>query len=211
MDFSFYSYKVTRDFGFAPNPFYDYCTLACCKPKIRVKATPGDWILGTGSVELENLYHLIYLMKVTEVLSFQEYWDDNRYINKKPNTKGDIFQMHGDNIYHQVNGNWIQEDSQHSFEGGMFNEENFNRDMNGKNVLISDHFYYFGSDHFMVPEEYRSLCCNEKQREHLKISDEKLVNDFLNYIDDNYLKGGSGMPISWSIYNLPEYNQLTLF
>jgi len=63
----------------------------------------------------------------------------------------------------------------------------------------------------MVPEEYRSHCCNEKQREHLILSDEKLINDFLNYMDDNYFKGESGMPISWSIYNLPEYNQLTLF
>ena len=29
-----YSYIVARDFGFAPNPFYGFCTLATCKPKI---------------------------------------------------------------------------------------------------------------------------------------------------------------------------------
>ena len=30
-----YEYVMTSDSGFAPNPFYGACTLACCKPKIR--------------------------------------------------------------------------------------------------------------------------------------------------------------------------------
>ncbi|WP_225761747.1 hypothetical protein [Acinetobacter sp. Marseille-P8610] len=30
-----FSYVVSRDFGFAPNPFFNFCTLATCKPKIR--------------------------------------------------------------------------------------------------------------------------------------------------------------------------------
>ncbi len=30
-----YEYVMTSDIGFAPNPFYGVCTLACCKPKIR--------------------------------------------------------------------------------------------------------------------------------------------------------------------------------
>ena len=30
-----YSYIITRDYGFAPNPFGGVCTLATCKPKIR--------------------------------------------------------------------------------------------------------------------------------------------------------------------------------
>src|SRR5882762_6472831 len=44
-----YSYVVARDFGFAPNPFYGFCTLATCKPRIRAHACVGDWVLGTGS------------------------------------------------------------------------------------------------------------------------------------------------------------------
>ena len=30
-----YEYVMTDDTGFAPNPFYGICTLACCKPVIR--------------------------------------------------------------------------------------------------------------------------------------------------------------------------------
>ena len=30
-----FSYVVARDYGFAPNPFYEMCTLATCKPRIR--------------------------------------------------------------------------------------------------------------------------------------------------------------------------------
>ncbi|WP_171031592.1 hypothetical protein [Eubacterium sp. BSD2780061688b_171218_H5] len=30
-----YEYVMKCDTGFAPNPFYGTCTLACCKPRIR--------------------------------------------------------------------------------------------------------------------------------------------------------------------------------
>jgi hypothetical protein len=30
-----FTYKMTHDSGFAPNPFYDILTLATCKPGIR--------------------------------------------------------------------------------------------------------------------------------------------------------------------------------
>ena len=41
-----FSYVVARDYGFAPNPFSGWCTLATCKPKIRRNARPGDWVVG---------------------------------------------------------------------------------------------------------------------------------------------------------------------
>ena len=44
-----YSYIVAHDGGFAPNPFWGYCTLANCKPKIRQTAKVGDWIVGLSS------------------------------------------------------------------------------------------------------------------------------------------------------------------
>lgn len=41
-----YSYVITRDYGFAPNPFWGICSLATCKPQIRQRALKGDWIAG---------------------------------------------------------------------------------------------------------------------------------------------------------------------
>lgn len=37
-----YAYAITRDLGFAPNPFHGFCTLATCKPGIRKTAKVGD-------------------------------------------------------------------------------------------------------------------------------------------------------------------------
>ena len=78
-----YSYVVATDCGFAPNPFYDFCTLATCKPDIRERATVGDWVIGTGSgaKEKQRNGYLVFAMRVTETMSFDEYWKDIRFCN----------------------------------------------------------------------------------------------------------------------------------
>ncbi len=79
-----FSYVIEHDLGFAPNPFHRFCTLACCKPRIRSVATLGDYILGTGACRPSLSGHLIYWMRVDEVLTFDEYWADKRFKKKKP-------------------------------------------------------------------------------------------------------------------------------
>ena len=80
-----YTYVITRDFGFAPNPFHGLCTLATCKPDIRKTANVGDWIMGVGGRSLGIVKRkCIFLMKVSEKISFQDYWDDVRFSLKKP-------------------------------------------------------------------------------------------------------------------------------
>lgn len=49
-----FSYKLTNDSGFAPNPFAGVMTLAACKPKIRLCKMPGDWIAGFTSGQLDT-------------------------------------------------------------------------------------------------------------------------------------------------------------
>lgn len=144
-----YTYAITRDFGFAPNPFHGFCTLATCKPDIRKSAKVGDWIIGIGGHTLRTAQKkCIFLMKVSEKISFQEYWSDHRFSLKKPSRNGSRVQMLGDNIYHK-DGNeaWIQEDSHHSNPDGTYNRKNLNRDTGRcDQVLISDFFLYFGSN-----------------------------------------------------------------
>jgi len=143
-----YVYVITRDFGFAPNPFYGMCTLATCKPVIRRGARVGDWLLGVAGKNLGAEIHrkCILLMKVSEKISFQEYWDDTRFSLKKPCRNGSRLKMVGDNIYHQGRGeDWMQEDSHHSNEDGTINYTNLNRDTGTcDQLLISDFFFYFG-------------------------------------------------------------------
>ena len=60
-----YSYKLSRDYGFAPNPFHGICTLATCKPQIRKGAQVGDLIIGCGSKELKMQGKIIFAMRVS--------------------------------------------------------------------------------------------------------------------------------------------------
>lgn len=148
-----YVYSITRDFGFAPNPFHGYCTLATCKPRIRKSARAGDWVMGIGGTRLgEAQRRCIFLMRVTEKLTFEEYWDDQRFLLKRPVRNGSRVQMLGDNIYHKDQaGAWVQEDSHHSNPDGSVNELNLSRDTGSTDaVLISDYFYYFGDQAISV-------------------------------------------------------------
>ncbi len=143
-----YIYVVDRDFGFAPNPFHGYCTLATCKPNIRNNAFEGDWIMGVGGRRLKATGKCIFLMKVTEIKTFNEYWKDVKFKLKKPVRNGSPVMMVGDNIYHKDSktDEWHQADSHHSDEGGSINFDNLRTDTKSLNVLISTHFYYFGRE-----------------------------------------------------------------
>lgn len=144
-----YTYSITRDLGFAPNPFHGICTLATCKPRVRSAAKVGDWIMGVGGSTLGAVAKkCIFLMKVSKKIDFQEYWTDPAFVYKKAVRNGSRVQMLGDNIYH-LNGQrlWIQEDSHHSNSDGTPNLVNLERDTGTSDqVLISNYFLYFGSE-----------------------------------------------------------------
>lgn len=104
--------------------------------------------MGVGGSRLQATGRCIYVMKVTEILTFDTYWSDPRFQIKKPFRNGSDVMMVGDNIYHwnATAGDWIQEDSHHSKQDGSTNKSNLQTDTKSVNVLISNHFYYFGSD-----------------------------------------------------------------
>lgn len=77
-----FSYVIEHDLGFAPNPFHRVCTLACCKPKVRKKAKLGDYILGMGAVRPKLQGCITFWMRVDEILTFDEYWNDIRFRQK---------------------------------------------------------------------------------------------------------------------------------
>ncbi len=150
-----FSYVVARDYGFAPNPFSGYCTLATCKPNIRKSADIGDWVIGTGSSRVHGVDRLVFAMQVTEKLMFDEYWADPRFISKRPVMNGSLKQMYGDNIYHRLQGRWHQVDSHHSNEDGTINKYNLRRDTSYKFILVSDQFFYFGCNAVHIPLKFR--------------------------------------------------------
>jgi hypothetical protein len=183
-----YIYVVERDFGFAPNPFHGYCTLATCKPGIRKTAQVEDWVMGVGGRRLKATGKCVYLMKVTEIITYDTYWTDPRFQIKKPFRNGSLVMMVGDNIYHRssASGDWIQEDSHHSNSDGSTNLENLDRDTSSDRVLLSTHFYYFGSAALAVdlPSiEYT----NGRGYSKKPLSNTNVVN-FVKHIEDNHNK-----------------------
>ena len=98
-----YSYKMTNDSGFAPNPFYGVLTLATCKPKIRLLRKENDYIAGFTSKRLcddeVGQERLIFLMKVTKKLTIEQYYKDADFQCKIPSYNSGLIAKTGDNIY----------------------------------------------------------------------------------------------------------------
>ena len=97
-------------------------------------------------------------MRVDEVLeSFGTYWTDRRFLVKKPSSADGVRGKCGDNIYEPlVAGGYRQLHSRHSNKTTE-NEANKKHDLDGKCVLISETFAFFGSKALPLPTELRSL------------------------------------------------------
>lgn len=145
-------YTLKYDYGFAPNPFHGVCTLATCKPAIRKAAQIGDYIVGKGPTPRNT--ELVYVMIVDEILTFDSYWDDERFQVKKPVMNASIMMAYGDNVYHRPHpdAKYVQADSHHSHNDGTTNEANVLRDTNHTDrVLVGRRFSYFGKAGVALP------------------------------------------------------------
>ncbi|HVI89231.1 MAG TPA: hypothetical protein VM659_13065 [Dongiaceae bacterium] len=199
-----YSYVVRYDSGFAPNPFYGYCTLATCKPDIRRTAEIGDLIVGCGSNDraIRRGGHLVYIMKVTETMTFEAYSADERFEAKKPFRRGSRKQSCGDNIYFRdpAAGAWCQLDSFHSRENGTLQPQHVERDTGVNRVLISNDFVYFGGEGGSFP---KSLCDNEGRslcksgRGMSCFDDPRLLQKLENWMRGFGVTGYQGAPQEW--------------
>lgn len=190
-----YSYIITRDYGFAPNPFYSMCTLATCKPDIRGSAQIGDWIVGFGSSRTKYKNKLIYAMQVQRKITFDEYWSGEEYQCKKPVMNGSLKQVYGDNIYHKVNGEWRQANSHHSNVDGSANPINLKRDTKHDAVLISQRYWYFGEEAKDIPEDLAALVYSH--RNYKKFIDKELELKLIAWLDTLQEEGFIGDPIKF--------------
>ncbi len=192
-----FSYTVRHDHGFAPNPFFGFCTLATCKPKIRQTAAVGDWIAGGGTKSKGRGGHLVYAMRVTEAMKFDEYWNDPRFLNKRPDKWTTFEKGFGDNIYHRdkTTHRWLQAHSKHSNKCGKVNMRNLRHDTQTDRVLISKDFIYFGGDGPLIPT-FRE-CDLYFGRGHKCQYPVEVVEDFISWIRSFNVAGQCGHPLEW--------------
>lgn len=196
-----HSYVVEYDDGFAPNPFFGYCTLATCKPAIRRGASVGDVVLGVGSASNKRSGHVVYFMEVEEVMTYASYWADARFRRKRPRMQATTKYMVGDNIYHEEDGRWVQEDSLHSNPDGSTNLDHLNKDTDVDRVLVSSDFCYWGGSGLEIPEHLRSSHYKNPWymgRAHRNHFEEELRSEIVDWLRRQPSRGYKGKPSGWS-------------
>jgi hypothetical protein len=167
---------------------------------IRRKASVGDWVIGTGAAGNGLTEHLVYAMKVTETLTFDEYFTDPRFAAKKPNLAGSLKQAFGDNIYRRdEDGDWLQLDSHHSLANGSPNPSNIANDTQTNRILLSEHFSYFGAEAREIPTHVRihgaaDLIAGRGYKNHF---DPEHVKQFVEWFEELDISGADGRPREW--------------
>lgn len=191
-----FSYKLTNDSGFAPNPFFNIMTLATCKPYMRKSKKIGDWIAGFTSVKLcddkVGEERLIYLMKVTDKILISDYFLNPNFQNKIPDLgrKEFIYQT-GDNIYQPQGDGFVQlENRNHSLD-------NNDRDLSGEFVLISTNFYYFGRCPLEISDDLRPKIPVGQTSHGYLTHNFMRASDFIMYVRESFTTGVHNAPHKW--------------
>lgn len=175
-----YSYCLRYDDGAAPNPFWGVCTLAICKPAIRRTAQAGDWVVGTGSVRSpggSSAGRVVYAMRVSKVLSMPDYdaWTRAKRPAKVPDwTSRDHRRRLGDSIY-----DFSEEPP--ALRPSVHGANEVRTDLSGRNVLVSNHFFYFGNGAVPLPE--RLLPIVHQGRGHRSWMNEPYTDAFVAWLE----------------------------
>lgn len=182
----FCSYVVKDDTGFAPNPFGGYCTLAACTPNHQgLRLEPGDWVVGTSAVAAGN--RLIYAMRISEVLGFDDYYRDSRFAAKKPRAGGWQDQCGGNIYFRDAAGQWVQGLAFHHTR-----PDDIRKDTRHPRAFISDHFFYFAEKPPPFPGRYAALI---QTRQGCRCSHEpKTVRAFVKWLEKTYSPGKHAEP-----------------
>ena len=190
------SYVVTKDAGFAPNPFWGYCTVAACTPNHqRLALGEGDWIVGYGSKERNH--ELVYAMCVSAVLEFDEYYDDPRFQTKKPRRNGTWQERCGDNIYFMGEDGEYKQAFTYYHVGPEYLKNDTRRrgrSQERPRVFVSDHFFYFGEKAPLIPEEYKSESLFPGGRGCRYARDLELAQKFVQWLESEFPLGVAGLP-----------------
>lgn len=196
-----FSYTIPVDDGAAPNPFRGMCTLTICKPKIRMKAEVGDWVVGLGSIRAPsgNLGgKMVYAMRVDQIVSLRDYdrLAPHYWPSRVPDLASPIAANRlGDCIYdYSKGGAPIQ-------RPGVHGTKNVRTDLSGHNALISRHYFYFGRNAIALPRRLRPII--HQTQSHKVRTNEPFVRPFIGWLyslglEPNHLYGWPDFEPDWS-------------
>ena len=131
-----YSYILATDVGASPCVENDCLTISICKPKLRQKAQVSDIIVGISGYKLGKNKRIMFISKITKIITMKKYGEDE-YNNRSDSIFTSELKMKK-NDFHNV-------------------KDDRDRDISGKNVLISTDFIYFGENHIVLPENLQGI------------------------------------------------------
>lgn len=190
-----FSYKMTDDCGFAPNPFWGMLTLATCKPQMRRCKKEGDWIAGFTSGDLcghaVGRERLVYLMHVKDSVPIAHYFRDPKYAQKIPNQKSTrAVDRAGDNIYRPKREPATAPSDLTQLPNDHHYDKKANcrlgdiqvHDLSGMNVLIAQRFVYFGGKAIEIPAKYRPKVPAGQSPPGVLAEDDVRAQSFVDYV-----------------------------
>jgi len=136
-------------------------------------------------------------MRIDEILSFDEYWDNRRFLRKKPVMTGTTHLRYGDNIYHHDGENtYCQVDSFHSLPNGGLSRGDLKRDTGSTDrVLLGRDFAYWGRRGVSLPDSLKYLI--KKGPSHKRIFSDAQVNGWLSWLAAHGERGYIDEPAHW--------------
>jgi hypothetical protein len=135
---------------------------------------------------------MVYAMLIEKVITLREY--DARSAAEWPHRipkihSADLSERLGDCIYDFSSGSPYQ-------RGGVHGAQNIKRDLSGENVLISRHFYYFGSRAIEIPQELKPIC--PKTQGHRRALNDEHFTRFVEWVSG--LPNARGQVQGWPDY-----------
>lgn len=197
------TYRLNHDLGFAPNPFFGWCTLACCMPKIRRSAKVGDIVVGmAGSDKAAGLGRIhpqvIYWMRVAETPGFDAYWADPRFVAKRPQVGGPKMKAVGDRTYRHEPGapDWSFDASMHYVPGAPQKDGgHVVKDTSVDRLLLGSEFTYWGASGPRLTAELLQLF--PVSRGHKRPDPSALLDRLHDFLKIDEPLGLQGEPADW--------------
>jgi hypothetical protein len=186
-----FTYVITNDFGFAPNPFHGTLTLNTCKPDIRREAEVGDWVAANTAADFPaDRRLLVYAMQVTQKMSMAEYdlWARENLPEKIPSLRSRSYERRaGDAQYDFTTDPPTRRVGFHA-PGDMAT------DLQGGHTLLSEagEFYYFGGQPVAIPDHLRPVI--KTGRKHKSDLNDAYVEAFVRWLRSFYEPGIHGWP-----------------
>jgi len=147
-----------------------------------------DWVIGMGGRRLKATGQCIYAACITKKITFNEYWENPAYFDKKPIRNGSRKMMAGDNIYHlnTAQNTWYKADSYHSNADGSVDLRHLSRDTKSNKVLISQHFLYFGREAPFVPGNLLNAIGYKKNQRGHRVFEDKFAGELIEWLHSSF-------------------------